>query len=51
MPIYNKNKIRGATMVEYVLIAGIIAVGTAALLTPLGTKVNGVFSGLTSNLP
>ncbi len=48
--MYNR-KIRGATMIEYVLLAGLVSIAAAALLTPLGTKIAGVFSTVTSTLP
>jgi Flp pilus assembly pilin Flp len=48
---YQRNRIKGATMIEYVLIAGLISVAAAALLTPLGTKIAGVFTSVTSQLP
>lgn len=48
---YQRNQIKGATMIEYVLIAGLISIAAAAFLTPLGTKIAGVFSTVTSELP
>jgi Flp pilus assembly pilin Flp len=45
------DKIKGATMVEYVLIAGLISIAAAVLMTPLGTKIGSVFSNITSKLP
>jgi Flp pilus assembly pilin Flp len=45
------DKIKGATMVEYVLIAGLISIAAAVLMTPLGTKIGSVFSSMTSKLP
>jgi Flp pilus assembly pilin Flp len=51
MTSYTHNKIKGATMIEYVLIAGLISIAAAALLTPLGTKVGSVFTSVTSALP
>jgi len=48
---YQLNKIKGATMIEYVLIAGLISIAAVALLTPLGTKIAAVFSNVTTALP
>lgn len=45
----NKN-IKGATMIEYVLIAGLIAVVAAVALTPLGTAVAAKFTSITTSL-
>ena len=47
---YTKNKIKGATMIEYVLIAGLIAVAAAALITTVGGSVQTVFTAINTAL-
>ena len=44
------NKIRGATMIEYVLIAGLISIAAVALLTPIGGKIVAVFTSVDNAL-
>jgi len=51
MSNYSKNKIKGATMIEYVLIAGLIALVAGVALGALGPKVSGVFSNSTAKIP
>jgi Flp pilus assembly protein, pilin Flp len=41
----------GASAIEYALIAGLIAVVIAAALSPLGTKLKGMFDNITAMLP
>jgi len=41
---------RGATAIEYTLIASLIAVAAIAAMTSVGTKVNGVLSNVASNM-
>ena len=41
----------GATMVEYALMVGLIAVVCIAAVTTLGTTVNAVFQNIASHLP
>ncbi len=40
------NKIRGATMTEYVLLIGLVAAGAIVALTSLGTNVASFFTKL-----
>jgi pilus assembly protein Flp/PilA len=40
-----KNE-KGATAIEYTLIASLIAVAAIVAMTSVGTKVNGVFSNV-----
>ena len=42
---------RGATAVEYGLMVGLIAVVIIVAVTTLGTKLNGLFSSVGSQLP
>lgn len=51
MSNYAKNNLKGATMIEYVLIAGLISIAAVAFLSPLGTKIAAVFSNITTTLP
>jgi len=41
----------GATMVEYGLMVALIAVVCILSVTAIGTKLNGVFDGVSSKLP
>ena len=41
---------RGATAIEYTLIASLIAVAAIAAMTSVGTKDNGVLSNVASNM-
>jgi pilus assembly protein Flp/PilA len=46
-----KSDRRAVTALEYGLIAGLIAVVIVGAVTTLGTKLQGTFSTVTSNLP
>lgn len=41
----------GASAIEYALIAGLIAVAIATVLTPLGDKLVALFTSITGKLP
>ena len=41
---------KGATAIEYTLIASLIAVAAIAAMTTVGTKVNAVLSNVASNM-
>jgi pilus assembly protein Flp/PilA len=41
----------GATMVEYALMVGLIAVVSVLAVTALGVKVNVLFTNVTASLP
>ena len=41
---------KGATAIEYTLIASLIAVAAIAAMTSVGTKVNGVLSNVASTM-
>ncbi len=45
------NDESGASAVEYGLIVALIAAVVVVGVTNLGTKINGVFTGVTSKLP
>lgn len=51
--MYNRTvkRIKGATMIEYVLIVGLIAIAAVAIMTTVGTSVTGVFTKINTNLP
>ena len=51
MKKYQIDKIKGATMIEYVLIAGLISIAAVALLTPLGAKITALFQSITTAVP
>ena len=44
------NKIKGATMTEYVLLVGLIAAGAILALTSVGTNIASFFSGLSTTI-
>ena len=44
------NKIKGATMTEYVLIIGLIAAGSVLALTSVGTGMAGFFTSLNTTI-
>lgn len=50
-----KNKmlarIRGATMIEYVLIVGLIAVASIVIITTLGTNITASFTKVSNAIP
>ena len=43
-------KEEGQTMAEYALILALIVVAVIAVMGPLGTKIAGVFTGVTANI-
>ncbi len=51
MTRYSKKNIKGATMIEYVLLAGLISIAAATLLTPLGTKISALFTTISTAVP
>lgn len=48
---HKQNKIKGVTMIEYVLIAGLISIAAVALFTPIGTKITNLFTTISNALP
>jgi pilus assembly protein Flp/PilA len=46
-----KKLIKGATMIEYVLIVGLIALAVVTILTTLGTTMGASFTKVTTKLP
>ena len=48
---FENREDRGATAVEYGLMVGLIAVVIIVAVTTLGTKLNGLFSSVGSQLP
>jgi len=50
MSQYMKNKVKGATMIEYVLLAALIAVVVAALLPALTTKIGATLTDIETAL-
>lgn len=47
----HKKLIKGATMIEYVLIVGLIALAVVTILTTLGTNIGGTFTKVNTKLP
>lgn len=41
---------KGVTMIEYALIAALIAVVSVATITTLGTTINGIWQNISSNI-
>ena len=50
MSNYQKNKIKGATMIEYVLIVGLISIAAVALMTTVGGSVKTLFTNINTAL-
>ena len=47
---YSKNKIKGATMVEYVLIVGLISIAAAVILKTIGVSITTLFTKVNTSL-
>jgi Flp pilus assembly pilin Flp len=47
----NLRHIKGATMIEYVLIVGLIAIVAVAIMTTLGTSIADAFTKTNTNMP
>ena len=45
------NKQKGATMVEYAIMIGLVALVAFAVVKALGTKVNGTFNSIAGSFP
>ncbi len=45
-----KPDLRGVTMVEYALIAALVAIAAVTILATLGTTVSSVFSNVNGNM-
>ncbi|MDD1625929.1 MAG: Flp family type IVb pilin [Methylococcaceae bacterium] len=45
------NKKKGAAMVEYAIMIGLVALVAFAVVKTLGTKVNGTFNSMASSFP
>jgi pilus assembly protein Flp/PilA len=48
---FESRRDRGATAVEYGLMVGLIAVAIIVVVTTLGTKLSGLFSGVAGKIP
>ena len=48
---YAQNKIKGATMVEYVLIVGLISIAAAVILKTLGVSITSLFTKVSTTIP
>ncbi|MDP1834748.1 MAG: Flp family type IVb pilin [Chlamydiales bacterium] len=48
---YSKNKIKGATMVEYVLILGLISIAAVAILQSIGVNILALFTKVNTAIP
>lgn len=44
MSTHERNKIKGATMIEYAIIVGLIAIAVTAIVTTLGKDVKTLFT-------
>ena len=47
---FSKKKVLGASMIEYVLIVGLIAAGAVIALTALGVDIAGFFTSIASTI-
>ena len=45
-----KSDLKGVTMVEYALIAALVAIAAVTILSTLGTTISGVFSSVNANM-
>ena len=45
-----KSNIKGVTMLEYALIAALVAIAAVTILSTLGTTVSSVFSNVNANM-
>ena len=45
-----KSDLKGVTMLEYALIAALIAIAAVTILSTLGTTVSSVFSNVNANM-
>jgi len=45
-----KEDLRGVTMLEYALIAALVAIAAVTILSTLGTTVSSVFSNVNANM-
>ena len=50
MTNYNLNQIKGATMIEYVLIVALISIVAVTLMTNVGTSISNLFTKVTTAL-
>jgi len=50
LPLWNKNKKKGQTLVEYALILAFISIVAISVLIRLGDQVKSVFTTITSQL-
>ncbi len=46
----SKKKIKGATMIEYVLIVGLISIVAVTLMTTAGTNIKNLFTKINTAL-
>ena len=47
---YFLNRIKGATMIEYVLIVGLIALAAVVIMTAVGVSITDVFTRINTSL-
>jgi Flp pilus assembly pilin Flp len=47
---YYLNRIKGATMIEYVLIVGLIALGAVVIMTAVGVSITDAFTRIQTAL-
>jgi pilus assembly protein Flp/PilA len=45
-----KSDLKGVTMLEYALIAALVAIAAVTILSTLGTTVSSVFSNVNANM-
>lgn len=50
MSNYAKNKIKGATMIEYTLIVALLSIAAAAIITTVGSTIKTIFTTVNTTL-
>ncbi len=50
MSNYSKKKIKGATMIEYVLIVGLISIAAVTIITTLGGTIKTAFTSVNTSV-
>ena len=50
MSNYSKKQIKGATMIEYVLLAGLISMAAIAIMTTVGGSITTMFGKISTAL-
>ena len=46
----SKNKIKGATMIEYILVVGLISIAAITIMTTLGGSIKTLFTTINTDV-